>query len=112
MNVLVDTQGKMIKLYKEIIPVLSLIWENFIQITVAANTTENIEVEQIMLLLEWNKYFDNKQIFPDSLEAHLNRQVKIAAYVIITTWSQVVIINDCFSFSIFQNKPKVQSQLR
>lgn len=55
------------------IPVLSMLWENDIHVAIVANTNYTCDLEQIISLLGWDKYIDDKQMYPDSLEAHLNK---------------------------------------
>lgn len=70
---MVDSKGKSVKLFPSMIPVLSMLWENDIHVAIVANTNYTCDLEQIISLLGWDKYIDDKQMYPDSLEAHLNK---------------------------------------
>lgn len=47
--------------------------ENKIGISVASRTGEIDGAEQLLNLFGWNKYFQNKQIYPGSKDTHFNR---------------------------------------
>lgn len=70
---MVDSRGRIIKYYPEAPKVLNYLMENKIGISAASRTGEIDGAEQLLSLFGWNKYFQNKQIYPGSKDTHFHR---------------------------------------
>lgn len=70
-----DSRGRIIKHYPETPKVLKYLKDNNIGISAASRTGEIEGAEQLLQLFGWNKYFQNKQIYPGSKDTHIMRQV-------------------------------------
>lgn len=71
----VDYRGSVIKHYPDTPKILKYLWDNNIGSSVASRTGETDGAEQLINLFGWNKYFQNKQIYPGSKDTHIKRQV-------------------------------------
>jgi len=71
----VDSRGSVIKYYPDTPKILKYLKENNIGISVASRTGEIDGAEQLIQLFGWNKYFQNKQIYPGSKDKHIKKSV-------------------------------------
>jgi len=69
----VDYTGSVIKHYPDTPKVLKYLQDKNIGISVASRTGETDGAEQLIQLFGWNKYFQNKQIYPGSKDTHINK---------------------------------------
>lgn len=69
----VDYRGCVIKHYPDIPKILKYLQDKNIGISVASRTGETDGAEQLIQLFGWNKYFQNKQIYPGSKVKHINK---------------------------------------
>jgi len=69
----VDSRGSVIKYYPDTPTILKYLKENNIGISVASRTGEIDGAEQLIQLFGWNKYFQNKQIYPGSKDKHIKK---------------------------------------
>lgn len=72
---MVDYRGCVIKHYPDTPKVLKYLHDKNIGISVASRTGETDGAEQLIQLFGWNKYFQNKQIYPGSKDRHINMWV-------------------------------------
>lgn len=70
---MVDHRGSIIKHYPDTPKVLKYLWDNKIGMSVASRTGEIDGAEQLVNLFGWNKYFQNKQIYPGSKDTHIKK---------------------------------------
>lgn len=70
-----DSMGKKITYYPEAPKVLKYLQDNNIGISAASRTGEIQGAKQLLELFDWNKYFQNKQIYPGCKHTHFNRYV-------------------------------------
>ncbi|CAI6348495.1 unnamed protein product [Macrosiphum euphorbiae] len=69
----VDSRGCVVKYYPDTPKVLKYLQDKNIGISVASRTGETDGAEQLIQLFGWNKYFENKQIYPGSKDTHINK---------------------------------------
>ncbi|XP_075230082.1 magnesium-dependent phosphatase 1-like isoform X2 [Lycorma delicatula] len=72
---IVDAHGKKIKPYPEVPEMLEYLNTNGFQMAVASRTGEIEGAKQLLELLEWNKYFRYKEIYPGAKTNHFSRYV-------------------------------------
>ncbi|XP_050540551.1 magnesium-dependent phosphatase 1-like [Daktulosphaira vitifoliae] len=68
-----DKRGQIIKCYPESSKVLEFLSLNKISISIASRTGEVDGAEQLLKLFGWNKFIQNKQIYPGSKVTHIKR---------------------------------------
>lgn len=69
----VDCRRIIIEHYPDIPKILKYLQDKNIGISVASRTGETDGAEQLIQLFGWNKYFQNKQIYPGSKSKHINK---------------------------------------
>ncbi|XP_060863222.1 magnesium-dependent phosphatase 1-like [Metopolophium dirhodum] len=69
----VDSRGYVVQYYPDTPKVLKYLQEKNIGMSVASRTGETDGAEQLIQLFGWNKYFQNKQIYPGSKVTHINK---------------------------------------
>lgn len=70
---MVDYRGIIIDHYPETPTILKFLKNNNISISIASRTGETEGAEQLIQLFDWNKYFQNKQIYPGTKDTHIKR---------------------------------------
>lgn len=75
-----DFRGCVVKYYPDIPKVLKYLRDKNIGISVASRTGETDGAEQLIQLFGWNKYFQNKQIYPGSKDTHIKKWVLSKKY--------------------------------
>ncbi|XP_025202476.1 magnesium-dependent phosphatase 1-like [Melanaphis sacchari] len=72
-KIVLDFTGRKIKHYPDVPQILKFLQDKNIGISVASRTGEIDGAEQLIQLFGWDKYFQNKQIYPGSKVTHINK---------------------------------------
>lgn len=70
---IIDAHGQKIKYYPEVPSILKTLNDSGYTLGVASRTSEVEGAKQLLKLLDWDKYFKYKEIYPGCKVAHFNR---------------------------------------
>lgn len=68
-----DAHGQIIRYYKDVPDILKKLVEEGYELGVASRTSEIKGAKQLLNLLDWEKYFKYKEIYPGSKTTHFSQ---------------------------------------
>ncbi|XP_035739518.1 magnesium-dependent phosphatase 1-like [Vespa mandarinia] len=77
-NEIVDAHGQIIHYYKDVPDILKKLSEEGYELGVASRTSEIKGAKQLLNLLDWEKYFKYKEIYPGSKTTHFSQIKKLS----------------------------------
>ncbi|KAF7387961.1 magnesium-dependent phosphatase 1-like [Vespula maculifrons] len=75
---IVDAHGQIIRHYKDVPDILNKLSEEGYELGVASRTSEIKGAKQLLNLLDWEKYFKYKEIYPGSKTTHFSQIKKLS----------------------------------
>lgn len=69
----IDSSGSKVKIYPEVPEVLKHLHDEGYVLGVASRTSEIVGANQLMKLLDWDKYFTYKEIYPGIKVKHFQK---------------------------------------
>lgn len=73
-----DAHGQIIRHYKDVPDILNKLSEEGYELGVASRTSEIKGAKQLLNLLDWEKYFKYKEIYPGSKTTHFSQIKKLS----------------------------------